>query len=168
MWGDSAVFYLLTGAAILLFFLLACKLIKAPLHPRLGNFLFPCAIWVLYLLLLHSIYQDVGWADWNFQNAMPYANVSPFMFSVLPLLLCIPKALKQHFYLLVSLLSVGMIISPLCSCVYNAVIKYAFHPHFLLNYFAHLLIAIWGVYLYKARDTAPKKNNLLISYGIIF
>ena len=62
----------------------------------------------------------------NFQNVLPVANVSPFMFALSPLLLILPRCVRKHALLLVSLLSVGMMLSSVFGCIYNASINYAF------------------------------------------
>ena len=78
------------------------------------------------------------------------------------------KAIKKHAYLLVSLLSVGMLLSTVFSCVYNAVIAYKFHFHFLLDYVAHFTLSLFGVYLIRSGQVQLNKRNALISSSLIF
>ena len=114
------------------------------------------------------IYLDVGFYDWNFQNTMPYANISPFMFVVAPLFLVLPKVIKKYCLGLISLLSVGMLIATLSGIIYNISINYKFHTHFLLNYGAHLLFSIWGICIVQSKQFELNLKNALISSAIMF
>ena len=105
-------------------------------HTKLWNTLFTLSIFALYLNVVLKVYFDVGFYDWNFQNTLPVANVSPFMFTSVLLMHLFPSKIKKHLYLLISLLSVGMFLSTVFGCVYNAAINYKFHLHFLCDYLA--------------------------------
>ena len=58
------------------------------------NLLFMGLVYIPYLLLSWTIYRDVGFQDWNFQNTLPTANVSPFMISTMPLLLLVELLIR--------------------------------------------------------------------------
>ncbi len=135
---------------------------------KICNLCFTAFVFIPYVLLCVIVYLDVGFYDWNFQNTLPMANVSPFMFALTPIFLLLPKQLKKHAYLLVSLLSVGMFLSTVFSCVYNAVIAYKFHFHFLLDYVAHFTLSLFGVYLIRSGQVELNKRNALISSSLIF
>lgn len=134
---------------------------------KLFNFIFGCMVYIPYVALCYVVYSDVGFYDWNFQNTLPVANVSPFMFSIIPILLFLPKKVKSYVYLLISLLSVGMIFSSVLGCVYNASINYAFHFHFLLDYLSHFSLSLFGIYLIRTKQVDFNLKNCVISSSII-
>ena len=134
---------------------------------KLWNTVFTVAIFLFYANAAYTIYCDVGFYDWNFQNALPTANVSPFMFTMAVLIHIFPSKVKRHFYLLISLLSVGMLLSAIFNCIYNASIGYKFHPHFICDYISHVLLSLWGVYLIKSKQVRLNLKNGIISASII-
>ena len=128
---------------------------------------FVAAILSLYLSVVVTVYKSVGFYDWNFQNTLPVANVSPFMFTLTPLALLLPKRIRGHVFLLISLLSVGMVLSAVFNCFYNTAIHYKFHLHFACDYLAHVLLSLFGVYLVRSGQVKLTKKNALISSSII-
>ena len=128
---------------------------------KLWNTVFTVAIFLFYANAAYTIYCDVGFYDWNFQNALPTANVSPFMFTMAVLIHIFPSKVKRHFYLLISLLSVGMLLSAIFNCIYNASIGYKFHPHFICDYISHVLLSLWGGISdqKQAGEIEPKKRD---------
>lgn len=54
---------------------------------RLWNIAFTLSVFALYMTVVITVYKSVGFYDWNFQNTLPVANVSPFMFTLTPLAL---------------------------------------------------------------------------------
>jgi hypothetical protein len=150
------------------FYVCAIGLMKYLRNYKFFNFVFVASVFIPYVLLCIKIYKDVGFYDWNFQNALPVANVSPFMFAIVPLVLILPKKVKKHLLLLISLLSVGMFVSTVLSCMYNAIINYKFHWHFMLNYLSHFMLSLFGVYLIRSGQVELKCKNCLISSSIIF
>ena len=132
---------------------------------KLFNLIFIAVVFIPYAWQCLIIYSDVGFYDWNFQNALPVANVSPFTFATLPFLLVWPKRIREHHFLLISLLSVGMLLSSIFACIYNAVIDYKLHFHFLLNYLSHFVISLFGIYLVRTKQVSLTARNCLISSG---
>ena len=159
--------YIIALTVMLALYAAGIYLIKYIRNVRLFNVIFTCAVYIPYLLLCFIVYEDVGFYDWNFQNVLPVANVSPFMFSILPLILLMPKKIREHFYLLISLLTVGMLLSSVFGCIYNASINYRFHFHFMLDYVAHLILSLFGIYLIKSKQAKPTVKSCAISAGII-
>jgi hypothetical protein len=140
------------------------KLIK---FKELINIIVPIIIFGLYLYGLIWIYLSVGLHDWNFTNALPLANVSPFMFTFTFLNLFLPKIIKKYVYTLISLLSVGMLIAGLLVCVSYIAREYTFHLGIVTDAFAHVLLALYGIYLVKTEQTFINKKNIIISGLII-
>ena len=134
---------------------------------RLVNMIASLSVYLMYLSLMYVVYSDIGFYDWNFQNTLPVANVSPFMFSIMPLTWILPKVAKKYLYLLISLLSVGMLFSAISSSLYNAVIGYKFHWHFMLDYLAHLILSAWGIYLVKSGQVRLDRRDCFISGSLI-
>ena len=149
------------------FYFIKAKSSKILQKTFLLNAIFSFSAFILYIVHLLLIYLDVGFEDWNFQNAMPYANVSPFMFAVSPLFLLLPKRVRKHCLNLISLLTIGMIISPLISIIHNVVINYKYHASFLLDYVPHLIFSIWGIYIIQSKQVVLNIKSSTISGSII-
>ena len=133
------------------------------------NLIFPAVVFALYLSLCIYVYMtDTDPGRWNFLNTLPVANISPFTFSIMPLLLILPKRAKEPIYLLISMMSVGMFFSTALGCIGNAVRSYNFHPHFLLDYMAHVVLAAYGVYLIRTGTAKFSIRNCLVSGSLIY
>lgn len=159
--------YSISMLGLVAFYICVIVNMKRMKHTRAYNYIFPAVIFLCYLYVVIRVYVSVGFEDWNFQNTLPVANVSPFMFALMLPIQVIPIKVRKHLYLLISLLSVGMLLSAVFGCIYNASIHYKFHAHFLSDYFAHVLLSLWGVYLIKSRQVDLTKKNSLISASII-
>lgn len=159
--------YILTLLLFLFFYTVIISLMKYMKNAVFWNVLFTISIFFIYISLAIKLYDDVGFYDWNFRNVWPVANVSPFMFCIVPLIHLLPKRTKRYFYTLITLLSVGMFISIAVNCIYNYSINYRFHPHFLLDYTAHFLLSLWGVYFVKSKQIELKVKDSVKSGSII-
>jgi hypothetical protein len=111
---------------------------------------------------------DTDLNRWNFLNTLPVANVSPFMFSIMPILLILPKRIKEHIYLLISMLTVGMFLSTVLGCVGNAIRNYKFHFHFALDYLSHFSLSAFGIFLIRSKQIKPSIKKCIISGSVIF
>ena len=159
--------YIITMIALLAFYACVVVNMERLKNTRAFNFIFSSIVFVCYLYVVVRTYYSVGFYDWNFQNTLPVANVSPFMFTLVGIIYLFPKGIRKHIYLLISLLSVGMLLSSVLGCIYNASINYRFHLHFLADYLAHVMLSLWGVYLIKSRQVELTKRNGAISSCII-
>lgn len=133
----------------------------------LTNIIFVSIITPCYIALVVRIYFSVGFNDWNFTNALPIANVSPFMFFILPLFFALPKVPRKYFGILIALLCVGMFISPTASCIRYFSINYKFHAHFLLDLVSHYGLFLWGIYLVHSKQVELNVRDSLIGGSII-
>ena len=131
------------------------------------NIVFALVPFICHIIHLQLIYLSVGFDDWNFQNAMPYANVSPFMFTIVPIFLILPKCIRKYCYNLISLLTIGMLLSPVVSIAHNIIINYKFHSSFLLDYASHIILSIWGIYIIQSGQVELKIKSSIISGSII-
>ena len=159
--------YLVTIFVLLGLWVGVFLLMKRFTNQTITNIVFASIIFLSYIACVVIVYIKVGFNDWNFQNTLPVANVSPFMFFVCPLYLCLPKSIKKYFGSLISLLAVGMILSPVLSCIRCFVINYKFHWSFALDYFNHIVLSLWGVYLIQSGQTSIKIKDNLIGGAII-
>ena len=159
--------YIISAILLLVFYIGAVLCMPYMKSTRLFNYIFSLAVTMCYLFVMVTVYRSVGFEDWNFQNTLPVANVSPFMFTLAIFINLIPLKVRRHLYLLISLLSVGMLLSAVLGCVYNAYINYRFHLHFLSDYLAHVFLSLWGVYLVRSGQVDLKRKNALISSGVI-
>ena len=106
------------------------------------------------------VYSDVGAESIYFHGVLATENISPFMFSMLPIVYILRGRIKQHLYLLISLLSVGMLISPTPNAVTYAMNNVVFHIEPVLDYVAHLTLSLFGIYLVRSGQVtlAPRKS----------
>ena len=159
--------YVISLLCLLAFYVCVIANMKRMKNTKLFNCLFSIAIFLCYLYVVIKVYSSVGFYEWNFQNTLPVANVSPFMFTLVGIIHFLPSRIKKRLYLLISLLSVGMLFATISGCIYNAYINYKFHLHFISDYLAHILLSLWGVYIIKSQQVELNKKNALISASII-
>ncbi len=159
--------YILTLIVLIFCYFIVLLNMRFMKNTKLFNIIFILIVSICYIYLVVFLYNDVGRKDWNFLNTLPVANVSPFMFTLTPFCLIMPKKIRKHFFVLISLLSVGMFLSPLFNCIRNAVISYKFHPHFLLDYVAHFALSLFGIYLVKSKQIEINFKSFLISSSTI-
>ena len=159
--------YILSLISLLALYIFIIMNMKHMKNTRLYNVIFASIIFICYLCVVIRVYFSVGFNDWNFKNTLPVANVSPFMFTLVGVVFLFPVGIRRHLYLLFSLLSVGMLLSTIFACIYNAAIDYKFHLHFLADYISHVALSLWGVYLIRSGQVRVDKRGALISCGII-
>ena len=161
--------YIWALVAMYALFALGLFLMKYARCVKAFNLIFPIVVFALYLSLCIYVYRtDTDPGRWNFLNTLPVANISPFTFSIMPLLLILPKRAKEPIYLLIAMMSVGMFLSTALGCIGNAVRNYNFHPHFLLDYMAHVVLAAYGVYLIRTGTAKFSIKNCLVSGSLIY
>ena len=165
---------------LILFFVLLVLYIAAILlskrlssHKTVVNLVLVMLIAASYLNIVLYTYIDVGPYDWNFKNALPTANVSPFMFTTTLVMWIFPKSVRKYLLTLVSLLSFGMLVAGLGGCLDYVMRDYAFHWHIAFDCAAHVLISLWGVYLIKSGqvELTPKRvicgGSIIVGVAII-
>ena len=161
--------YILTLAVLCFLFAVGIYLMKYIRNTKLANLIFIALVYIPYVCMCVYVYKtDTDVNRWNFLNTLPVANVSPFMFSLMPVLLILPEKIKKHLYLLVSMLAVGMFLSTVFGCVGNALRNYKFHFHFVLDYFSHFALSAFGIYLVRTKQVNLTAKNGIISGSIIF
>lgn len=159
--------YVISMIVLLVFYVLGIIYLNRLKNTKLLNYIFPTVIFLCYISVVIRTFLVDGINDWNFRNTLPVANVSPFMFTLVAFIHLFPTKVKKHLYLLISLLSVGMLFSFVLGSLRNAIINYKFHLHFLLDYLAHVMLSLWGVYFIKTNQVKLTKRNVIISSSII-
>ena len=160
--------YILTLVVFCFLFVVSIYLMKYIHNIQLFNLIFIALIYIPYVCLCIIVYKtDTDLNRWNFLNTLPFANVSPFMFSITPILLILPKKIREYVYLLISMLTVGMFFSAVFGCVGNAIRNYNFHFHFTLDYLSHFAMSAFGVFLVKSKQVKINSKNCIISGSII-
>ena len=161
--------YIWALVAMYALFAVGLCLMKYIRNFKAPNIIFPVLVFALYLSLCIYVYKtDTDPTRWNFLNTLPIANISPFTFSIMPLLLILPKKAKEPIYLLISMMTIGMFFSTALGCIGNAVRNYNFHPHFMLDYMAHVVLAAYGVYLIRTGTAKFSIKNCLVSGSLIY
>lgn len=161
------MYYIIALVVLIVLYGLGIYFMKYLNNTKMVNIIVVSTIFITYIIFVLRSYFHNGWSDWNFQNTLPVANVSPFMFGTLFLYFIIPKKVKKYYLLLIALLSVGMFLSPTFGCIYNASISYKFHIHFLMDYISHFLLSWWGVYVVRSNQVELRKKDCAISGAII-
>ena len=159
--------YIVSLILLIAVYITCICLMKYMKNVKLWNIIFACIVYACYLTVVIVVYSDVGFYDWNFQNTLPVANVSPFMFSLMPLVLLLPKKIQKYLFALISLLVVGMLFSAVVNCIYNTIISYKFHFHFLLDYIAHIVLSLWGIYFVKSGQIKLNKSECITAISIL-
>ncbi len=136
-------------------------------NTKVANFIFFAVTFLFYILYLLKLANDVGIHNYYFYESLATANISPFMFTIMPLIYFSKGKLQKHLYLLVSLLSVGMLLSPVLNAVSYAIKGTTFGIIFACDFIAHLSLSLWGVYLVKSGQVKLTKKDSLISSMII-
>ena len=118
-------------------------------NERLVVLVVPFILFALYIYCVVQIGISVGINDWNFQNALPTANVSPFTYCLTPCICLFPNRIKKYLYALVALLSLGLLGAGIMNCVFNIARNYAFHWTIAIDTLIHVALSLFGVYLVK-------------------
>ena len=161
--------YILTLLIFCLLFGVGIYLMKYIRNFKLFNLIFLALVYIPYVSMCVFVYfTDTDLNRWNFLNTLPVANVSPFMFSLMPILLILPKRIKEYVYLLISMLTMGMLLSTVFGCVGNALRNYKFHFHFTLDYLSHFALAAFGIFLIRSKQVKFNSKNCIISGSTIF
>ena len=134
---------------------------------NLTNGIFFSIIYISYIIVVVVAYIKNGLYDWNFTNTLPTANVSPFMFGTLFLFYLLPKNVKKYYQNLISLLSIGMLLSPIFAMIFNFYRHYSFHLSFMCDYISHFGLSLWGIYFISSNQIELKGKQSMISSSLI-
>ena len=154
---------LLAAYAVGLFLLLR---LRAPL--RHADLCFAAFVHLAYLLGAVLILLDVGFHDWNFQNALPTANISPLAFFTLPLMLLLRGRARTAYLTMISLLSFGMVAAGMLTLIGNALRDYALHFTILLDSVNHAVLSLFGIYLVKSGQVRLARRDCIAAASAVF
>ena len=120
------------------------------------------------LLFIEAYYLDVkNFNGWNTMNLLPTANVSPFIFIMVFFTLFLPKSFKQHMYLLIAMLSLGMIVAGLGEAITYA--SWERNYFFItVSWFTHFTTAFLGIYLLLSEKIELTIKNCIKASAIIY
>ena len=161
------MWYYISIPITVVLYVLGLFLLKHFNNKTITNIVFCVLIVLFYLAGVIRSYIVNGLYDWNFTNTLPTANVSPFMFITCPLALVLPKKWREYYKGLISLLAVGMLLSPLLSMIFNGIRNYTFHYFFCFEYLAHILLSLWGCYFVVSKQIELLLKKAVISGSII-
>ena len=160
--------YIKLIAILLLIYVAVIYLMERIKNRKAANLIFFLVTYFFYIIYLLKVMSNVGYDNYYFYESLATANISPFMFSIMPLIFFSRGRLQKYLYLLVSLLSVGMLLSPVLNAVTYAIKDTTFGIIFAWDYIAHLSLSLWGIYLVKSGQVKLNIRDSLISSFIIF
>ena len=128
------------------------------------EYLLPITVMVLYLANVIWIYHDVGPNDWNFLNALPMQNLSPFSYCLCFLSAFLPKKVRAPIYAMFALLSVGMLCAGILEIASYIPRNYAFHLILILGTTPHFLLSFFGIYLIRRQKINLSGKTMLWGY----
>ena len=159
--------YLVTLGVLFTLFIVTIFFLKKLKNTFLWNIIFISVIFLFYVSVVVTALIRNGPNDWNFQNTLLTANISPFVFTICPIYLFLPMKIRKYFGALISLLTVGMILSPSIGCIYFFSISYKYHFFFSLDYITHFIFALFGIYLIQSKQVELNIKNSLIGGSLI-
>lgn len=136
-------------------------------NTKRANLVFCGITFFFYALYLLKLMSNVGYNNYYFLESLPTANISPFMFGAIPIIFFSRGRVQKHLNLLVSLLSIGMLLSPILNAIMYAIKDTTFGIIFVFDYIAHLSLSLWGIYLVKSGQTRLNVRDSIISSLII-
>jgi hypothetical protein len=163
------MYYAVTLVFLIVFYIFGILLLsKMQNHQKIINFIFSITVALIYMYCLITIYISVGFNDWNFQNALPTANVSPFTYTLVIVSFLFPKKIRYHVLYLISLLSFAMFCAGALSCVSYILRHYKFHLNIAMDAFVHVVLSLYGVYIVKSKQIKlNEKKDAIISGCLI-
>lgn len=159
--------YILTISILLAAYVTIILLIERIENKKVANFLFFSIVFGCYVIYVLQVLFLSGYHSIYFHGVLATANISPFMFSIIPIIHFSHGKLQKHLYILVSLLSFGMLLSPTLNAITYAIKGHPFNFYAIWDYIAHLTLSLWGIYLAKSEQIKIKVRDSIISALII-
>ncbi len=135
-------------------------IIKKPPTRETTNLVFVWGIFSLYLLTFFILLFTHETDAKLFQNALPIANISPFVFFTLPLALLPP--FKKVLFPLITFLSVGMIFSIEISNIRFIESNTSYNFALTLDGLAHVGYTLFGIYLVVSHQVRLNLRSFLL------
>ncbi len=136
---------LLVGVLCYFITLILISLYKDHISIKIGNALFIIVDAILYLVWNIS-YAEKGWLDNGF---MTLSNISPFIFTVIPLTVFMKKSIREYAYSAIAFLHLGLFLATLISPEYVVIFNYKTEATFAYaaEAMCHIWAALFGMYL---------------------
>ncbi|MGI6377925.1 MAG: hypothetical protein ACOX0I_02525 [Bacilli bacterium] len=158
----AAILYLLAGGYIIFRF-------KDKLPYKVTTILMTLLIFIPYVFSLINYYCNYdGVTGWHFKYTLPTANISPFMFFMVFVVLFLPKIIQKHFYLLMALFSFVMVVAGIGSPVYYAFFYHYYYSFISIEWITHLTMAFFGIYLLLTKKIEVTVKNCVKASMIIY
>ena len=166
MVGLVTLFYFVTLVLICLY--------RDKLSPKIGNLIFIAADVVFFFLWTYAYYL-IGWLDRGF---ITLDNISPLMFTVMPLTYIVKDRIKDAAFSAIAFLNAGMFIAMLFSPEFAYLFSYRDEASFVYTCEAlcHATCSLFGIYLILTRQVKITFKNWLrsivfmlsvITFGVI-
>ena len=159
--------YVLTIAILLIAYVSVILLMGRIKNTRIANLVFFAGVFGCYVIYTLQVLFLSGYNSIYFHGVIATANISPFMFSIMPIIYFSRGKLRKHLFILISLLSVGMLLSPTLNALTYAVKGYPFTFYAAWDYIAHLLLSLWGIYIVRSRQVKINVRDAILSALII-
>lgn len=118
---------------------------KNKINIKIGNAVFITVDMILFLLW-NVAYAEKGWLNDGF---MTFENISPFIFTVIPLTVFMNQKTKDFAYSAIAFLHLGLFLATLISPEYVVIFNYKTEATFAYatEAMCHVLAALFGIYL---------------------
>ena len=138
---------LMLGIGVLCYFisLFLIFFYREKINIKVGNMVFIILDMILYLLW-NVAYAEKGWLNDGF---MTLENISPFIFTVIPLTLIMNDKVKEYAYSAIAFLHLGLFLATLISPEYVVIFNYKTEADFAYatEAMCHLVSSLFGIYL---------------------
>ncbi len=167
---------LMLGLMTLVYFitLLLMCLYRYKINVKICNIVFIAADVIAYFCWNYS-YFIKGWLD---EGWLTFGNISPLMFTVIPLTLFMSEKVRSFAYSAIVCLNLGMFVAMLVSPEHAYLFNFDTEATFALACEAvcHMICSLFGIYLVLSNQVKPDNRTLvrslifmysLITYGVI-
>ncbi len=159
---------LMLGILTFIFFttLFLMCIYRFKLNTKIWNTVFIVADVVCYFLWTYSYHlNDILGDKW-----LTLTNISPLMFTVIPLTLFMKDRLKMHAYSALAFLSLGMFIAMLISPEHDYLFNFRNDATFIMTTesVCHLICSLFGIYLVLSEQVEVSVKSLLRSMVFMY
>ena len=158
---------LMLGVGVLCYFVTLALICfyRDKINVKAGNVIFIIADVILYLLW-NIAYAENGWLQDGF---MTLENISPFIFTVIPMTVFLHPKAKDFAYSAIAFLHLGLFLATLISPEYVVIFNYRTEATFAYTAEAmcHLVSSLFGLYLILTEQVKPDFRHWLKSLAFL-
>jgi len=136
-------------------------------YKKITDIDFPALIFILYFIEIVLLLVDVEFKDWSYLTLLPFGNIGPLMFFIVPFIFLLPKKARGYAFTLIALLSPAMLLYGLIHGIMLVVAGTKFFAAYVLDTFCHILFSLYGVYLVRSKQADLDIKKSLISGAVI-